>query len=106
MPFKAPKVRDDLEYFDRVIDGDEVVLVRDPIRGTYFRYNPLQAAMLRALDGQRTVAEITAALTAQFEVEVPVEAAERFITRARELMLLEITAYSETPAASRAQVRK
>jgi multidrug efflux pump subunit AcrA (membrane-fusion protein) len=106
MAARAPKVRSDLEYFDQEIDGDDVVLVRDPIRGTYFRYNVLQAAMLRALDGHRTVPEITAALSAQFEVEVPAEAAERFIARARELMLLEITAYTVTSVASRAQVRK
>jgi putative peptide zinc metalloprotease protein len=106
MSLPVSKVRDDLQYFDQEIDGDEVVLVRDPIRGTYFRYNPLQAAMLRALDGRRTVAEIIAELSERFEVEIPAEAAERFIARARELVLLEVTAYSVTPAASRAQVRK
>ena len=102
----APKVREDLEYFDQEIDGDEVVLVRDPARGTYFRYNALQAAMLRALDGRRTVAEITAALSEQFEVEIPPEAADRFIARARELLLLELTGYDATPKAARNQVRK
>jgi multidrug resistance efflux pump len=104
MASPVPKIRDDLQYFDQEIDGDEVVLVRDPVRGVYFRYNRLQAAMLRALDGKRTVAEITADLSEQFEVEVPTEAAERFIARARQLMLLEISAYSVTPKASRAQV--
>lgn len=65
--------------------------MRDPIRGTYFRFNVLQAAMLRARDGHRTPEEITTVLSEQFEVEIPPVAAERFITRARELMLLEIT---------------
>ena len=106
MPFLAPKVRADLEYFDQELDGDEVVLVRDPIRSTYFRFNPLQAAMLRALDGKRTAAEITAVLSEQFEVEIPAEAAERFVARARELMLLEITSYQVTPEVARTQVRK
>jgi len=106
MPFLAPKVRDDLEYFDQELDGDEVVLVRDPIRSTYFRFNPLQAAMLRALDGKRTAVEITAVLSEEFDVEIPAEAAERFVARARELMLLEITSYLVTPEAVRTQVRK
>ncbi len=105
MPRRAPRVRDDLEYFDREIDGDELVLVRDPIRGTYLRFNPLQAAMLRALDGRRTAAEITASLSEQFEVEIPPEAAERFIARAHALMLLDITSYTVTSAAARKQVR-
>ena len=50
MPHRAPKVRSDLEYFEQELEGDDVVLVRDPIRSTYFRFNPLQGAMLRALD--------------------------------------------------------
>ncbi|HEX7840848.1 MAG TPA: hypothetical protein VF469_25395, partial [Kofleriaceae bacterium] len=101
-----PKTREDLEYFDQEIDGDEVVLVRDPVRGTYFRFNVLQGAMLRALDGHRTAAEITAVLSEQYEVEIPPAAAERFIARARELMLLEITSYAVTPAAARKQLQK
>jgi putative peptide zinc metalloprotease protein len=106
MPSVAPKAREDLEYFDQEIDGDDVVLVRDPVRGTYFRFNLLQGAMLRALDGHRTAAEITAVLSEQYEVEIPPEAAERFIARARDLMLLEITAYGATSKAALAQVRK
>ena len=106
MSFRAPKVRDDLEYFDQVVEGEEVVLVRDPIRSTYFRFNPLQAAMLRALDGHRTAPEITAVLSEQFEVEIPPAAAERFVARARELMLLDITSYRVTPPAARTHVRK
>lgn len=106
MPFLAPKVRDDLEYFDQVIEGDDMVLVRDPIRGSYFRFNPLQAAMLRNLDGQRSASDITAVLSAEYDVEIPPAAAERFIARARELMLLDITSYSATPEAARKQVTK
>lgn len=101
-----PKARGDLEYFERTIEGDDVVLIRDPIRGNYIRFNPLQAAMLRALDGHRTPVEITATLAEQYEVEIPPEAAERFIARARDLMLLDIAAYTTTSSAARKEVRK
>lgn len=101
-----PKARGDLEYFERTIEGDEVVLIRDPIRGNYIRFNPLQAAMLRALDGHRAAADIAAALGEQYDVEIPPEAAERFIARARDLMLLDIAAYTTTSVAARAEVRK
>jgi len=101
----AAKVRADLEYFDQVIDGDDMVLIHDPIRGTYIKFNLLQAAMLRALDGNRTPSQITAVLSEEFEVEIPPEAAIRFIARARDLMLLEITSYEATPAAARRQVQ-
>jgi putative peptide zinc metalloprotease protein len=106
MPSVVPKVREDLTYVDQVVDGNEVVLVHDPIRGTYFRFNPLQTAMLRALDGERTVPEIIAALSEQFEVEIPVETAERFIGRARDLVLLQITSYEVTPDAAPRAVQK
>jgi multidrug efflux pump subunit AcrA (membrane-fusion protein) len=102
----APKAREDLEYFEREIDGDDVVLVRDPVRGTYFRFNALQGAMLQALDGKRTPAEITAALSERFEVEIPPVAAERFIGRARDLMLLDIAAYTTTSKAACLQIEK
>ena len=96
MPPLAPKARTDLEYVDQEVDGDEVVLVHDPICGTYFRFNVLQGAMLRALDGRRRPQDIAAVLGEQFEVEIPAGAAERFIARARELLLLEITSYDDT----------
>jgi multidrug efflux pump subunit AcrA (membrane-fusion protein) len=102
----APKAREDLEYFEREIDGDDVVLVRDPIRGTYFRFNALQGAMLQALDGKRTAAEITAVLSERYEVEIPPVAAERFIARARDLMLLDIAAYTTTSKAACVQIQK
>jgi multidrug resistance efflux pump len=105
-PNAQPKAREDLQYFDQEIDGDDVVFVRDPIRGTYIRFNPLQAAMLRALDGRRTAAEIIAGLSEQYEVEIPSEAAERFIANARKLMLLDITAYSVTTPAALQRIRK
>ena len=106
MPRIAPKVRDDLEYVDQEVDGDEVVLVHDPICGTYFRFNVLQGAMLRALDGRRRPEDIAAVLGEQFEVEIPTGAAERFIARARELRLLEIMSYDDTSERARKEVQK
>lgn len=93
MPLHLPKVRGDLEYFDQEVEGETVVVVRDPIRGTYFRYNPLQAAMLRSLDGVRSLDEMVAALSREFDVEIPRIAAERFIAHARKQMLLDVASY-------------
>ncbi len=103
-PPVAPfKVRDDLEYFSQLVDDEEMILVQDPVRGTYFRFNVLQVAMLRALDGRTTLGQIAAALSERFEVEVSVVSAERFIARAQKLMLLELSAYRVT---SRAAVKE
>ncbi|MBC7976920.1 MAG: biotin/lipoyl-binding protein, partial [Myxococcales bacterium] len=94
MPLHLPKVRSDLEYFDQEVEGEEVIMVRDPVRGTYFKYNPLQAAMLRSLDGVRSLDEMVAALSEQFEVEIPRIAAERFVVHARKQMLLDVASYA------------
>lgn len=88
-----PRARGDLEYFDRPAedeDEDDVVFVRDPVRGTFFRFNLLQAAMLRALDGTRTPAEIVEILGEQFETDIPEAAATRFVEKARGMMLLDV----------------
>ena len=102
----APKARGDLEYFDQEIEGEQVIVVHDPVRNTWFRFNELQAAMLRALDGQRTPEMIASELGAQFDVEIPTEQTERFISRARDLMLLELHSYQSTPARARRHVNK
>jgi multidrug resistance efflux pump len=106
MAFRGPKVRDDLAYHNQVIEDEEVVVVQDPIRSMFYRFNLLQAAMLRSLDGHRTAEEITAILSVEYGVEIPPIAAERFITRARELLLLDITSYLVTPEKARKQVSK
>jgi multidrug efflux pump subunit AcrA (membrane-fusion protein) len=99
----APKARTDLEYFDL---SDDVIVVHDPVRKTWLRFNPLQAAMLRALDGVRSPDEIAQALSTEFDAELAPEQIERFITRTRDLMLLELGSYTSTPAHARKLIRK
>jgi multidrug efflux pump subunit AcrA (membrane-fusion protein) len=106
MPLRAAKVRGDLEYFDQEVDGEDMVVVRDPVRNSYFRFNVLQAGMLRSLDGVRTPAQIAGTLGEEFDVDVPPEAAERFVSRARELMLLDVASYRGADAKARKQVAR
>lgn len=106
MPLALPKSRSELQYFDQVIDGDDMVIVHDPVRGTYSRYNPLQAAMLRLLDGTRSVEQMVVELGQKFDVEVPTAAGERFIAHARKMMLLDITSYGVSEGAAQKQVYK
>jgi len=103
---RAVKAREDLKYHERVVGDEEVIFIHDPVRGTYIKFNPLQAAMLRALDGKRTAADVADVLSEQFDVEIPQEAASRFVERARDMMLLDVASYDVTPDAARAQVRK
>ncbi|MEX0788034.1 MAG: PqqD family protein [Anaerolineales bacterium] len=106
VPLRLPKARSDLEYFDQEIEGEEVVVVRDPVRGTYHKYNPLQAAMLRKLDGRRTLDELVASLSEEFEVEIPRQAAERFVAHARERLLLDVASFNVSDARAQKAVLK
>jgi multidrug efflux pump subunit AcrA (membrane-fusion protein) len=93
MPPRFPTTRKDLAYHERQIDGATVVFVSDPVRGVFYRYNVLQAAMLRSLDGVRSCDEIVEALSLEFEVEIPREAVDQFIASAKERLLLDIASY-------------
>lgn len=104
MPLRIAKVRDDLEYFEQEVDDDTMVVVRDPVRGNYYKFNVLQAGMLRSLDGVRTPVQIAQHLSEEFEMEVPAAAAERFVARARELMLLDVACYQKTGDKARKQL--
>ncbi|MDB4961941.1 MAG: Peptidase, family [Myxococcales bacterium] len=106
MQFRGPRTRTDLQYHDQIIEGEEVVVVHDPVRAAYYKFNLLQGAMLLALDGHKDAEQVAAELSAKFDTEIPPVAAERFIIRARELMLLDITSYSETPEQARKIVGK
>ena len=99
----VPKARTDLEYFEL---GDEVIVVHDPVRKTWLRFNLLQAAMLRAFDGVRSPDEIAQALSTEFDAELAPEQIERFITRTRDLMLLELGSYTSTPKRARKEIQK
>ncbi|HET9619713.1 MAG TPA: PqqD family peptide modification chaperone, partial [Kofleriaceae bacterium] len=104
MPLRLPKVRGDLQYFEQELEGEDVVVVRDPVRGTYFKYNLLQAAMLRALDGVRSLDDMIAGLAAEYEVDIPRAAAERFVAHARKMLLLDVASYAVPGARPAAKV--
>lgn len=103
---RLPRARADLEYVEAQLGGEDVVVIRDPVQGVYFRYNPLQAAMLRALDGRRTVEDILAELGDRYEVEIPRAAGERFIEHARKQLLLDISQYPIPPGKVHARVAR
>jgi multidrug efflux pump subunit AcrA (membrane-fusion protein)/Zn-dependent protease len=106
MPLRLPKVRSDLEFFEQEVEGESVVVVRDPIRGAYYKFNPLQGAMLKRLDGVLTLEEMIEQVSDEFEVEIPRSAGERFIAQARKMMLLDVASFNVPEADARKKVFK
>jgi len=105
MPLTSPRIRDDLIYVRREEDDDVIFYVKDPVRGEFYRFNELQAALMKMLDGKRSYEEIADELSMQFEQEVPVESIPRLVARLERQYLLDISSYKFTPDHMRRRIR-
>jgi putative peptide zinc metalloprotease protein len=88
-----PRARTDLEYRTVEMGEQEVVIVADPVRGAYFKYNPLQAAMLQAMDGTRTREQVLALLGFRFDIWVSRSGATKFLEQLQSRLLLDVSMY-------------
>jgi multidrug efflux pump subunit AcrA (membrane-fusion protein) len=92
MPLFAPKIRGDLTYQPDPLEEGRYY-VKDPVRGDFFQFNEIQVAMMRALDGKRTLPQVQRVLVESLDVEVPLPALERFVHRLEISLLLDVTSY-------------
>lgn len=93
MSSPPPRARSDLEYRTVQMGEDEVVVIADPVRGSYFKYNPLQAEMLQALDGRRTLPQVLEELGERYEMQISRRGAEKFLEQLQSRLLLDVAAY-------------
>jgi multidrug resistance efflux pump len=105
MQLRRPKIRDDLVYAPDAANAN-YQFVKDPIRAQFFRFNELQVAMMLALDGKHTEAEIADALSAAFEMDIPVESVQRLVARIERDWLLDVSSYRLDSESDRALIRK
>jgi len=89
----SPRARSDLEYRTVQMGEDEVVIIADPVRGAYFKYNTLQAAMLQAMDGTRSREQVLNELGFRFDIYVNRRGAAKFLEQLKERLLLDISMY-------------
>ena len=59
---ERPKVRQDLVFAKRREEGKEITVVKDPVSGRYFSIEEEEHAVVRLLDGTRTIDEVLASL--------------------------------------------
>jgi putative peptide zinc metalloprotease protein len=57
-----PQLRKDLIIVEQSYRGEQSFIVKDPATRKYFRFRPVEVAVMRSLDGERTAAEAAAAL--------------------------------------------
>jgi len=82
-----PKVREDLVFVRREKKGEVSHIIKDPVTGRYFEVEEEEAAVLRFLDGTRTVDEVLASF--ENDSEIDLEEIKGFILALNEKFFLE-----------------
>ena len=63
-------LRDDLKFQSQPFDGQNYILIEDPLNATFYRVGPAEYAFLSLLDGRTTVAEVLSHLANSASSEV------------------------------------
>lgn len=105
MASSYPKIRHDLIY--RVDESDDNYwYVKDPVRAQFYRFNELQVAMMKELDGVRSPEEIAESLSEEYELEIGPESVQRVVARLEKELLLDVSTYRLDSETDRKLVRK
>ncbi|HSB55079.1 MAG TPA: hypothetical protein VLD58_12015, partial [Gemmatimonadales bacterium] len=87
---ERPRLRPDLVFVEQTYRGELSFIVKDPTTHKYFRFRPVEIAVMRALDGARTAAEAAAALGEQ-GIRVSGAAVGKFADKLKNMGLCERT---------------
>jgi putative peptide zinc metalloprotease protein len=87
---ERPRLRPDLVLVEQTYRGEQSYIVKDPATRKYFRFRPVEIAVMHTLDGERTTAEAAAALAAQ-GLKVSAAAVGKFADKLKSMGLVERT---------------
>jgi putative peptide zinc metalloprotease protein len=87
---ERPRLRSDLVLVEQTYRGEQSFIVKDPSTRKYFRFRPLEVAVMQSLDGQRTVGEAAATLLDQ-GIKLSAAAVGRFAEKLKAMGLCERT---------------
>jgi len=85
-----PRLRPDLVLVEQTYRGEQSYILKDPTTHKYFRFRPVEIAVMQSLDGERTVAEAALAL-AESGIRVSAAAIGKFADKLRTMGLMERT---------------
>lgn len=85
-----PRLRTDLVLVEQTYRGEQSYIVKDPTTHKYFRFRPLEIAVMQSLDGERTVVDAALAL-AERGIRVSAAALAKFADKLKGMGLLERT---------------
>ncbi len=86
------KLRSDLDIHVEPGSSPEVssgVIVKDPITHSFYRFSPVQASVLRLLDGRLELSRIAEIVSGKHQTEVLVSQLEDFMGKLQSLLLLD-----------------
>jgi putative peptide zinc metalloprotease protein len=89
MAESSPRLRSDLEIRSESASPDAAVVLKDPITSRFYRFAPMQAAVLHLLDGTHASGAIAAEIADRFKTEVLESQIEDFVVKVRELLLID-----------------
>ena len=87
---ERPRLRTDLILVEQTYRGEQSFIVKDPTTRKYFRFRPVEIAVMRSLDGERTAVDAAAALLDQ-GLKVSAAAVGRFAEKLKAMGLCERT---------------
>lgn len=87
---ERPRLRPDLVLVEQTYRDEQSYILKDPATHKYFRFRPVEIAVMHALDGQHTVAEAALDLADQ-GIRVPAAALAKFADKLKAMGLLERT---------------
>ena len=87
---ERPRLRPDLVLVEQTYRGEQSFIVKDPATRKYFRFRPMEIAVMQSLNGERTIAEAAAALVDE-GLKVSAAALSRFVEKLKAMGLCERT---------------
>ena len=87
----APRLRRNLRFVQQSQNGETVHVVKDPVSLKYFRFGEREVGLMQLMDGERSLEQLADAARATLGIATNAAAIERFVTRLKEMGLVERT---------------
>jgi putative peptide zinc metalloprotease protein len=84
-----PKLRSDLEIRAESSEPGSPLIVKDPILRQFYRFAPIQAAVLRRLDGKQDPVSLAKGVSEKEKTDVTAAQVQDFVDKLRKLLLLD-----------------
>lgn len=100
-----PKLRKDLIFSRQQAAGETCFVVKDPVRGNYFRFREAERFIIEQFDGETSLEAIQQRAEEEFGATLPMETLRGFVLTLIKAGFLETGKDEETPSRSRGKKR-